>query len=113
MNTQNQDTSSGRLRRQFSPEQKVQILRQQLLEKKPISEVCAEHSITPTMFYQWQKQFFENGAAAFGEKKHGPVSLKRDAAKVAALEAKLEQKNVTIGEIMTELIAVKKSLGEI
>lgn len=30
-------------RRQFSPEQKIKILREHLLEKRPISEVCENH----------------------------------------------------------------------
>ena len=52
-------------RRKFSAQQKVQILRQHLVEKVPISEVCEKNGIQPTQFYQWQKVFFENGAAAF------------------------------------------------
>ncbi|CAN5192084.1 hypothetical protein BH23VER1_BH23VER1_11940 [soil metagenome] len=31
------------------------------LEGWPISAVCEEHEITPTLFYQWQKTFFEKG----------------------------------------------------
>ena len=43
------------------------MLRLHLLEKVPISEVCEKHQIIPTQFYQWQKTFFENGAAAFAK----------------------------------------------
>jgi transposase-like protein len=50
-------------RRNYSPEEKVKILRQYLLEGVPISEVCEKEGINPTRFYQWQKTFFENGAA--------------------------------------------------
>ncbi len=98
-------------RRQFSPEQKIQILRQHLLEKTPISEVCEQHQITPTQFYQWQKILFENGPAAFartsGRRAHHPAE-----ARVAKLEDKLKRKDEVIAEIMAEYIGLKKNLGE-
>jgi hypothetical protein len=31
----------------------------------PVSERCEELSLRPTVFYRWQKELFENGAAAF------------------------------------------------
>ena len=49
-------------RRQFSPQDKVKILREHLVDRRPISEICEKHQIQPTMFYNWQKTFFENGA---------------------------------------------------
>jgi transposase-like protein len=55
-------------RRYFSPEQKVAILREHLIEGKAVSDLCDKHQIHPTVFYQWQRQFFENGTAAFESK---------------------------------------------
>src|ERR1700736_1821750 len=55
-------------RRYFSPEQKVAILREHLIEGKAVSDLCDKHHIQPTVFYQWQRQFFENGTAAFESK---------------------------------------------
>jgi transposase-like protein len=50
----------------------VKILRLRLLEGKAVSDVCEEHEITPAMFYQSQKAFFENGARALaGERAYG------------------------------------------
>ena len=43
------------------------ILRQVLLEGQAVSAVCEEHDLSPTLFYTWQKQFFENGVAAFAK----------------------------------------------
>jgi transposase-like protein len=51
-------------RRHYRPEEKVRILRLHLLEGRPISELCEMHGLPPTQFYQWQKQYFENVAAA-------------------------------------------------
>ena len=38
-------------RRHFSPEQKMAILRRYLLEHVPVSDLCDEHDIQPTVFY--------------------------------------------------------------
>jgi transposase len=98
-------------RRQFSPEQKIKILRQHLLEKTAISEVCEKHQITPTQFYQWQKTFFENGAAAFA-KATGPRATSQAEQRITKLEEKLQRKDEVIAEIMAEHILLKKELGE-
>src|ERR1700730_8485785 len=55
-------------RRFFSPKQKVAILREHLVEGKAVSDLCEKHRIHPTVFYQWPRQFFENGTAAFESK---------------------------------------------
>ena len=51
-------------RKHYTPGEKVAILRRHLLEQVPISEVCDKHGVQPTVFYRWQKELFENGAAA-------------------------------------------------
>jgi hypothetical protein len=37
-------------------------------EGADISKLCDELGLQPTVFYRWQKEFFENGAAAFEQK---------------------------------------------
>ena len=98
-------------RRHYSPEEKVKILRQHLLEGAPISEVCEKERINPTLFYQWQKTFFENGAAAFARQPHSR-SVGKTEQTIAALENKLKRKDEVIAEIMSEHIQLKKELGE-
>jgi transposase len=51
--------------KKFSAKEKVRILRLHLVEKRPISDLCDESGLNPNVFYNWQKQFFENGSAAF------------------------------------------------
>ena len=34
-----------------------------------VSTLCDELGLQPTVFYRWQKEFFENGAAAFQTKR--------------------------------------------
>ena len=98
-------------RRQFSPEDKIKILRLHLLEKQLISAVCEKHQITPTQFYQWQKTFFENGAAAFAKNGAARASTQTEQ-KMARLQEKIQRKDEVIAEIMAEHILLKKELGE-
>lgn len=102
---------SKRKRRQFSAEDKVKILRLHLVEGKAVSDLCEEHGINPSMFYQWQRVFFENGARAFGPRENGRCGglLER---KVAGLEARLTRKHEVLSELMEEHIRLKKEFGE-
>ena len=101
-----------RKRKNYTPGEKVSILRRHLLDKVPVSDLCDELALNPSVFYTWQKQFFENGAAAFQHKpKHnGPSAEQR---KIQQLEAKLTQKNEVLAELMQEHVQLKKELGEL
>ena len=101
---------SQKIRRHHSPEDKVRILRLHLLEGKAISEICEIEGIHPTLFYQWQKTFFENGVSAF-ERRNASRTANPDSRKLAALENKLRSKDEVIAEIMEDLIRLKKSRG--
>ena len=97
-------------RKNFTAQEKVSILKQHLVEKKTVPDLCDEYGIRPTIFYRWQQKFFENAASVFENKKEKPgVQIVR---KVAGLEAKLVRKNEVLSELMEEHIALKKSLGE-
>lgn len=97
-------------RRYFSGEDKVRILRRHLIDKIPVSDLCDEHGLHPTLFYKWQKEFFENGAAAFERQVDG--KSRKLEKQNAALKAKLANKDEVIAEIMESHVALKKSLGE-
>ena len=98
-------------RRQFSAQEKVRILRKHYLDKVPVSDVCDQHGLNPTVFYRWQKQFFENGATAF--ERNGDGVAKKQQAKMEALQAKLAQKDEVIAEIMQSHVQLKKKFGQI
>jgi transposase-like protein len=107
-----QNGSNSRERRHFSPQQKVAIVKEHLVDEVPISDLCDRHRIQPTQFYLWQKQLFENGAAAFERKaKHAGPSP--DQRKIEALQAKLVTKNEVIAELMEENVHLKKLDGAI
>lgn len=96
-------------RKPRSPQEKVSILRRHFIDKVAVSDLCEEYGLHPTMFYRWQKVFFEQGPAAFAPQQ-GAVE-KDQARKIAALEAKLSQKNEVLAEVMEEHVRLKKSLG--
>lgn len=101
-----------RKRRHFSPEDKVLILKRHLLDRIPVSELCDELDLHPNQFYQWQKQFFERGGAAFASDRPDASERVR-AREVAALRAKLAKKDAVIAEISEEYVALKKERGEL
>jgi transposase-like protein len=96
--------------RQHAAEEKVAILRKVLVERQAVSAVCEEHDLAPALFYNWQKQFFENGAAVFAKDASGEQrELER---KVEHLEARLAKKDSVIAEVTGEYVKLKKELGE-
>lgn len=101
----------GKQRKHYSPEQKVAILRRHLVEKVPVSDLCNELHLQPTVFYRWLKEFFEQGSTAFRPSSNS--ESRRDKERIAALEAKLKSKNEVLAELMEEHVALKKRLGEI
>ena len=70
-------------RKHYPPEEKVAILRRHLLEKIPVSTSATNSASTP-LFYRWQKEFFENGAAAFEQKQRPNHSAEQE--RIAYLE---------------------------
>ncbi len=101
----------SRERKNYTPEEKVAILKRHLLEKTPVSDLCDELGLNPNLFYGWQKQFFENGTAAFQKARSRQVDHRDQ--KIEKLEAKLAQKNEVLAELMQEHVQLKKELGEL
>jgi len=97
-------------RKHYTPDEKVAILRRHLLNQEPISKLCDELGLQPTVFYRWQKEFFENGAAAFQTK---VLPEQPQQQRIEYLEKKIQTKDEVLAELMAEHVALKKSLGEI
>ena len=99
-------------RRHFGGSEKVAILKQHLVEKVPVSDLCDRHDLYPNQFYGWLKDFFENGHAAFDNgRKTKAVEDAKDK-KIQQLEAKLTRKNEVMAELMEAHTELKKTLGE-
>lgn len=102
---------SKRKRRNFTPKEKVLIIKKHLVENKAVSDICDEYGLQPTVFYRWQKQFFENATMAFEPKKSKKAT--RQEKRIEELETKLAKKNEVVAELVEDNVALKKSLGEI
>ena len=96
-------------RKNYTAQEKVFILKRHLVDRVPASDLCDEHNLQPTVFYRWQKEFFENGASAF--EKTTASQKKAEQKRIGQLEAKLQTKNEVLSELMEEHVQLKKDLG--
>ena len=103
-----------RSRRQFTAQQKAAILREHLIDKIPISDLCDKHAVQPTIVYRWQKELFDQGGLVF-ERPNGSTDkrVKQLAAKAEALEAKLRRKDEVLSELMEEHLRTERALGDL
>lgn len=113
MNTADKQTKQAeQSRRHFTPEQKAQLLRRHLVDKVPVSQLCEEHKLQPSVFYYWLNQLLERAPAALSSPKPAPSRERELEAKIAILEAKLQKKDSVIAEISAEYVQLKKERGE-
>ena len=98
-----------------SPEEKANILKRHHLDKVPVSTLCEELGLQPSVFYNWQKELFARAAQVLGpngraeRRSSEEAELKRT---ISTLETKLAKKNDVIAEISQEYVELKKELGE-
>jgi len=97
-----------------SAAEKARILRRHLEDKEPISKVCEDEGLQPSVFYGWQRDLFARMEAALATKP-GPRDRERQQLeqRVEALEAKLATKNEVIAAVSEEVITLKKGFGEL
>ena len=98
-------------RKHYTGEEKVAILRRHSLDQEPVSKLCDELGLQPTVFYRWQKEFFENGAAAF--QKSARTKAQAEQERIEYLEKKIQTKDEVLAELMAEHVALKKTHGEL
>jgi len=97
-------------RKHYSADEKITVLRRHFLDKVPISQLCTETGLAPSMFYRWQKELFENGSLVFIQTRTDEVA-QRDQ-RIKELEVKLTNKNEVVAELLEDHIRLKKELGE-
>ena len=102
-----------RVRRKFTPEEKLAVLKRHLVGGEQVSAICEEQGLAPNQFYRWQNELFENGAAAFQRNGRSETSrVRKMEDKIEQLEEKVTRKEKIIAEITEEYVQLKKSLGE-
>jgi transposase-like protein len=84
-------------RRTWDAKAKVRIVLEGL-QGKPVAEICTEHQISQSQYYQWRDQFLTNATKAFED----PQRLRK--------EAHLQQENARLKQLLGELtFELKKS----
>jgi transposase-like protein len=96
-------------RKNYTAQEKVFILKRFLVDRVPVSDLCDEYNLQPTVFYRWQKEFFENGASAF--EKNNTSQKKAEQKRIKQLEGKLQVKNEVLSELMEDHVRLKKERG--
>jgi transposase len=87
--------SETRKYRQFTPDQKAEIVLAGLRGDRAVRDVCREYEIAETLYYQWRERLLEGGKAALANPREKTaehteiVELKR---KVGQLERALGRK---------------------
>jgi transposase-like protein len=98
-------------RRRHTAEQKAELLRQHLADKKPVSEVCTEAGIQPSLFYTWQRDLLAGAPALFSNRRT-PSREKELEEEVLRFKAIVARKDQVIAEVTEEYVKLKKELGE-
>ena len=85
--------------RQFTPEEKLNIVLESLRGERTISEICREHGITQSLYYQWRDKFL-NGA------KSGLTHARK---KNNSQQVEIQQLKQIIAELTVENQILKKT----
>jgi transposase-like protein len=71
------------------------------LKGKPVAEICTEHQINQSQYYQWRDQFLAHAANAFEVHQH------------TRQEARLEQENTRLKQLVGELLLELQTSDEL
>jgi len=82
-------------RRKWTPKEKAMIVLLGLKEKQSIADICIEHQISQSQYYQWRDQFLSHSQQAFEHEKSDK--------KVVFLEKEHAKLKTMIGELTIEL----------
>ena len=106
---------SKQKRRKHTSDQKVAILQRHLVDKVPVSDLCNEYKLQPSVFYGWLKQAMANLGAAMGPMEpNGAARREKElVAENEQLKAKLVKKDSVIAKISEEYVQLKKDLGDL
>ena len=99
-------------RRQFTADEKATILRRHLADKVPVSDLCDEYRMQPSLFYVWQRQAFEQLATVLEDRRTRRVETTASAGQqrtIDQLYAQLQKKDAVIAFVSEEHLALKKN----
>ncbi len=94
-------------RRRFTAEEKIRIDLEVLRREIPVTELCRQEGVQPSIYYTWSKAFLDSG-------KNGLTrETQRDATsgEVRRLKEENEALKKAVAEMVLENQKLKKSLG--
>jgi transposase len=91
--------SETRKYRQFSPDQKAEIVLAGLRGDRAVRDVCREYEIAETLYYQWRERLLEGGKAALAN----PREKTAEHTEIAELKRKVGQLERALGRKTYEL----------
>ena len=77
------------VKRSFSPEFKLQVVRQLVRGEKRLAQLCREHGLCQTLVRRWREQYEAHGEHAWREPERRGTVGEDPSARIAALEAAL------------------------
>lgn len=93
--------SEKRKYRGFTPEQKAEIVLAGLRGDRAVRDVCREHEIAETLYYQWRDRLLEGGKAALSTSRDQGGSL--EAAELRYVRKRVAQLERALGRTTYEL----------
>ena len=100
-----------RTNRTYSPEFKIKLLREHLIDKAPVSSLCEKHQVKPSLFYKWQNDLFGNGDVVFKNAKADKLHSHYQK-QVLTLQKKLANKNEVLAELMQDYVNLTSVLSK-
>lgn len=96
-------------KKQWSPEQKLQIVLEALKEERLISDIATEYGVHPSVIHRWKKELLDSADKVFATSKN---------AKAAAKDKKQQEETIEnlyaqVGRLTTQLDWLKKKSGGI
>jgi transposase-like protein len=91
--------SEKRKYRQFTPDQKAEIVLAGLRGDRSVRDVCREYEIAETLYYQWRDKLLEGGKAALAN----PQTKSPQDSEIAELKKKVAALERTLGKKTYEL----------
>jgi transposase-like protein len=98
-------TNTRKVRRHFSADTKLQILKEGRQTNLSISQVCEQYQISPTLFYQWERQADQAALQALNGQTRGRRKVRPAEEQ---LQAEVQRLQAVIAELSAENLQLKK-----
>ncbi len=94
-------------RRRFTAEEKIRIVLEGLRGEIPITELCRQEGIQPSIYYKWSKAFLDSGKNGLTRETSREVT----SGEVRRLKEENDALRKAVAEMVLENQKLKKSMG--